>query len=46
MPTFRVSGIGIFRIEDGRVAERWLEFDAAGLMRQLARETATEPAPN
>jgi predicted ester cyclase len=33
--SFRVSGIGIFRIADGRVAERWLEFDEAGLMRQL-----------
>lgn len=31
----RVSGIGILRVTDGRVSERWLEFDSAGLMRQL-----------
>ena len=33
--SFRASGIGIFRIDNGRVAERWLEFDGLGLMRQL-----------
>ena len=31
----RVSGVGIFRVTNGRVSERWLEFDSAGLMRQL-----------
>jgi predicted ester cyclase len=32
---FRASGIGVYRVADGRVAERWLEFDSLGLMRQL-----------
>lgn len=36
---FRVSGIGLFRIADGRVAERWLEFDGLGLLRQLREGT-------
>jgi hypothetical protein len=31
----RAWGIAILRVADGRVAERWLEFDALGLMRQL-----------
>lgn len=35
---FEVSGIGILRIEGGLVAERWLEFDEAGLLRQLRGE--------
>lgn len=31
----RVLGIAILRVVNGRVAERWLEFDGLGLMRQL-----------
>lgn len=33
----RVSGtnIGFFRIEDGKIAERWLESDDLGLLQQL-----------
>lgn len=30
-----VEGIAIYRFEDGRAAEKWLVFDALGLMRQL-----------
>jgi steroid delta-isomerase-like uncharacterized protein len=30
-----VEGIAIYRLEDGRAAEKWLVFDALGLLRQL-----------
>lgn len=30
-----ITGIGIMRIKDGKVAESWWEFDAIGLMTQL-----------
>ena len=30
-----ITGIGIARIEDGRIAESWWDFDALGLMQQL-----------
>jgi steroid delta-isomerase-like uncharacterized protein len=33
--TVTISGMGIVRIEDGRIAESWWEFDAIGLMTQL-----------
>jgi steroid delta-isomerase-like uncharacterized protein len=29
------SGVGIGRIEDGRIAETWAEYDAMGMMQQL-----------
>lgn len=30
-----MTGIAIFELRGGRIAEHWVEFDAAGLMRQL-----------
>jgi steroid delta-isomerase-like uncharacterized protein len=30
-----VTGVGIGRIEDGRIAESWAEYDAMGMMQQL-----------
>lgn len=30
-----VSGLNIFRVADGRIVERWGNFDMAGLMQQL-----------
>ena len=33
--TVTITGMGIGRIEDGRIAESWWEFDAIGLMQQL-----------
>jgi steroid delta-isomerase-like uncharacterized protein len=30
-----ITGIGIARIEDGRIAESWWDFDGLGLMQQL-----------
>lgn len=30
-----ITGIGIARIENGRIAESWWDFDAIGLMQQL-----------
>lgn len=36
-----VEGIAIYRIEDGRAAEKWLVFDALGLLRQIG--AAPEP---
>jgi predicted ester cyclase len=33
--TVTISGMGIARIQDGRIAESWWEFDALGLMQQL-----------
>ena len=29
------TGVGIGRIEDGRIAESWAEYDALGMMQQL-----------
>jgi steroid delta-isomerase-like uncharacterized protein len=29
------TGVGIGRIEDGRIAETWAEYDALGMMQQL-----------
>jgi steroid delta-isomerase-like uncharacterized protein len=39
---FTVSAITIMRIEDGKIAEMWSEFDALGLMQQLGGIPATE----
>jgi steroid delta-isomerase-like uncharacterized protein len=33
--TVAITGIGIARIEDGRIAESWWDFDGLGLMQQL-----------
>jgi predicted ester cyclase len=32
---FRLTGITIIRVEDGKLAENWVEQDIAGLMGQL-----------
>jgi predicted ester cyclase len=32
---FRISGIGIYRIAEGKVAENWEQTDLLGLMQQL-----------
>ena len=37
----RVSGLCMIRWKDGQIAEGWNEFDAAGLMRQIAGSEAT-----
>ena len=37
-----MSGMHFYRIRDGRIAERWEEFDRLGLMRQLG---VLPPAP-
>jgi steroid delta-isomerase-like uncharacterized protein len=31
----RMSGMHFYRIRDGRIVERWVEFDGAAVMRQL-----------
>ncbi|HEY8953949.1 MAG TPA: ester cyclase [Candidatus Dormibacteraeota bacterium] len=33
--SYEIGEIHIFRIRDGRIAEHWHQFDAAGMMRQL-----------
>jgi predicted ester cyclase len=33
--TVTIRGMGIARIENGKIAESWWEFDALGLMQQL-----------
>jgi steroid delta-isomerase-like uncharacterized protein len=33
--TVSITGMGIVRIAEGRIAESWWEFDALGLMQQL-----------
>lgn len=33
--TVTITGIGIARIENGRIAESWWDFDGLGLMQQL-----------
>jgi predicted ester cyclase len=30
-----VTGIGIARVQDGRIAEAWAAYDALGLMQQV-----------
>ena len=39
----RVSGMCMIRWKDGRIAEAWNEFDAAGLMRQITSAAAAQP---
>lgn len=44
-----LSGIVIFRVEDGQVVERWAQFDTMGMLRQLGalpdvgHSTETDP---
>jgi steroid delta-isomerase-like uncharacterized protein len=33
--TVTISGVGVARVENGRIAESWWEFDGLGLMTQL-----------
>ncbi len=40
----RVSGIAISRFQDGRVVERWLEFDRLGWLQQLGLVPPPRPA--
>jgi steroid delta-isomerase-like uncharacterized protein len=39
-----LKGIDILRIENGRIAERWAEYDNLGLMQQLGVVPTPEPA--
>ena len=39
----RVTGVGMGRIADGRIAEAWACFDALGMLQQLG--AAPEPVP-
>ena len=42
----KYTGIAIFRIANGKIAEQWQEADVVGLMQQLGENTAqprTEP---
>lgn len=41
----RVTGIGIFRFEDGKVVESWDSMDQLGMMQQLGAIPASEQAP-
>jgi predicted ester cyclase len=38
------TGVGIGRIEDGRIAESWAEYDALGLMQQLGATSQAQQA--
>lgn len=38
------TGIGMYRVEDGKIAEIWLEEDRLGLLEQLEMVEAAEPA--
>jgi predicted ester cyclase len=40
----RLKGVVVLRIAGGRIVERWGEFDALGLMRQLGMEVRSETA--
>ena len=31
------TGVGIFRLKDGKITERWSNWDALGLMQQLSK---------
>ena len=39
------TGVGVGRIQDGRIAEAWAAYDALGLMRQLGAIPASERGP-
>jgi predicted ester cyclase len=34
---FRTSGIGIYRLSEGKIAEQWEQADLLGLLQQLTR---------
>ena len=37
-----IMGIGVVRVEDGKVAERWANFDLFGMFRQLGVDPSRE----
>jgi steroid delta-isomerase-like uncharacterized protein len=37
------TAIGFVRVADGKIAERWLQIDAMGLLRQLGSSTIPQP---
>ena len=39
--SYKVTEIHIFRIEDGKIAEHWHEFDRLGIMQQLGHAAKT-----
>ena len=42
--SIHIEGLGIDRIEDGKFIERWMQFDAFGLLQQLGVLGADSPA--
>jgi steroid delta-isomerase-like uncharacterized protein len=45
-PTYkpvRTTGIEVFRLEDGKLAEHWATFDALGMLRQLGMVPVPKP---
>jgi steroid delta-isomerase-like uncharacterized protein len=40
----RTSGIEVFRLQDGRLAEHWATFDALGMLQQLGLRPIPTPA--
>lgn len=45
-PQVTATGVGIGRIQDGRIAEAWATYDALGLMPQLGAVPASERPPH
>ena len=43
--TVSMSNIGMFRLEDGKIAERWLRSDDVSFLEQLGVLSLTGPAP-
>ena len=41
-----IEGISIWRIADGKIKERWFNYDALGLMRQLGAFREPEGQPS
>lgn len=41
-----LSGIVIFRIEDGQIVERWAQFDTMGMLRQIVHSLPLTTSPN
>src|SRR5215213_1400393 len=37
------TAIGFVRVADGKIAERWLQIDATGLLRQLGSSVVPQP---
>ncbi len=42
--TVTLKGIDVIRVAEGRIAERWGEFDALGMLQQLGAFPPSEPA--